>query len=179
MRFSESHLPGVFVIDLERLEDERGFFARTWDADEFAQHGLSPRLVECSVAYNHRRGTLRGLHYQAAPHGEHKLVRCTRGAVFDVALDLRPQSPTYKQWFSVELSADNRRMIYLPEGVAHGYQTLAHEAELFYQMSQRYEPTAARGVRWDDAAFAIRWPAGERVISARDRSFPDFERAPS
>lgn len=177
MRFSETELPGVFVIDLERIEDERGFFARSWDAEEFARQGLDARLVACNISYNKRQGTLRGMHFQAAPHGEFKLVRCTRGAVYDVAVDLRPGSPGFCRWFAVELTADNRRMLFVPPDVAHGFQTLTDDTELFYQMSHHYEPTAARGVRWDDPAFGIRWPNAERVITARDRAFRDFERA--
>jgi dTDP-4-dehydrorhamnose 3,5-epimerase len=179
MRFSETELPGVFVIDLERIEDERGFFARSWDAEEFVRHGLDARLVACNISYNKRRGTLRGMHFQSAPHGECKLVRCTRGALYDVAVDLRPSSVGFCRWVAVELTADNRRMLFVPPDVAHGFQTLSDDSEVFYQMSCPYEPTAARGVRWDDPAFGIRWPDAERVITARDRAFADFERVPS
>jgi dTDP-4-dehydrorhamnose 3,5-epimerase len=173
--FKETKLKGAFIIEPERIEDERGFFARTFCRKEFEAHGLNPYLVQCSVSFNKKKGTLRGMHYQAAPHQEAKLVRCTMGAIHDVILDLRPNSPTFKQWVSVELSADNRRMVYLPEGVAHGFQTLAPDTEVFYQMSEFYHPESVRGVRWDDQRFGIRWPAAERVISVRDLSYPGFE----
>lgn len=177
MRFSESPLPGVWEVETELLPDERGWFARTFDAEEFAARGMSPVVAQCNVSYNARCGTLRGMHYQAAPHGEPKLVRCVRGAIFDVAVDLRRGSPTFCRWHGVELSAENHRGFYLPAGVAHGFQTLADDAEVHYQMGAPYAPDAARGVRWDDPAFAIRWPSldGERVISEKDRTFRDFE----
>jgi dTDP-4-dehydrorhamnose 3,5-epimerase len=174
MIFTGTNIDGVWVIDAERLEDERGFFARTWDADEFTEQGLNPELTQCSISYNLARGTLRGMHYQAAPHEEAKLVRCTAGAIFDVALDLRPGSPTFKAWFGVELSAQNRRALYVPEGCAHGLLTLEDDSEVHYQISQAYMPDAARGVRWDDPAFAISWPGEVVVINERDRSYPDF-----
>jgi dTDP-4-dehydrorhamnose 3,5-epimerase len=174
MIFTGTNIDGVWVIDAERLEDERGFFARTWDADEFTEQGLNPELTQCSISYNLARGTLRGMHYQAAPHEEAKLVRCTAGAIFDVALDLRPGSPTFKAWFGVELSAQNRRALYVPEGCAHGFLTLEDDSEVHYQISQAYMPDAARGVRWDDPAFAISWPGEVVVINERDRSYPDF-----
>jgi dTDP-4-dehydrorhamnose 3,5-epimerase len=172
--FRETVVPGAFVIEPERLEDERGFFARTWCARECAERGLDPRVVQCSVSVSARKGTLRGLHYQAAPHAEAKLVRCTRGAVYDVIVDLREDSPAFRRHFAVELSADDRTMLYVPEGVAHGFQTLADETEVAYQMSEFHTPSHTRGVRWNDPAFAIEWPPGERIISARDRSYPDF-----
>ncbi len=175
MRFVETPLPGVLVIEAEPITDERGFFARTFCAREFAGHGLSPHLEQSSLSFNQRAGTLRGMHYQAEPYAEAKLVRCIRGAIFDVALDLRPASPAYKRWFAVELSADNRRSLYIPQGCAHGFQTLCDNAEVSYAISAPYVPEAARGVRWDDPAFAIAWPpAASRVIAARDRSYPDF-----
>jgi dTDP-4-dehydrorhamnose 3,5-epimerase len=174
MIFTGTNIDGVWVIDAERLEDERGFFARTWDADEFTEQGLNPELTQCSISYNLARGTLRGMHYQAAPHEEAKLVRCTAGAIFDVALDLRPGSPTFKAWFGVELSAQNRRALYVPEGCAHGFLTLEDDSEVHYQISQAYMPDAARGVRWDDPAFAISWPGEVVVINERDRSYSDF-----
>jgi dTDP-4-dehydrorhamnose 3,5-epimerase len=174
MIFTGTNIDGVWVIDAERLEDERGFFARTWDADEFTEQGLNPELTQCSISYNLARGTLRGMHYQAAPHEEAKLVRCTAGAIFDVALDLRPGSPTFKAWFGVELSAQNRRALYVPEGCAHGFLTLEDDSEVHYQISQAHMPDAARGVRWDDPAFAISWPGEVVVINERDRSYPDF-----
>ena len=175
MIFLDTSLPDVVVIEFERREDERGFFARTFSDEAFAARGLRTFFPECSISYNRRVGTLRGMHIQRSPQQEAKIVRCTAGAVFDVALDLRLASPSYGRWFSVELSATNRRAIYIPEGVAHGYQTLADDSELFYQISVRYAPELAHGVRWDDPAFGITWPpANPRIVSQRDRSFPDF-----
>jgi dTDP-4-dehydrorhamnose 3,5-epimerase len=176
MILTETPLPGAFVIDVEPHVDERGFFARTWDVDQFAALGLSTAIVQCSVAFNHRAGTLRGMHYQEEPFGEVKIVRCTSGAIFDVIVDLRSTSPTYMRHYGVTLSAKNRRALYVPIGFAHGYQTLEDESEASYLMSAAYAPHAARGVRWDDPAFAIEWPpAVERVISARDRTYPDYQ----
>jgi dTDP-4-dehydrorhamnose 3,5-epimerase len=173
VRFTETALPGVWIVDVAPIEDERGFFARTFDADEFGRRGLCPAFPQCSVSFNRREGTLRGMHYQAPPHGEVKLVRCTAGAIYDVALDLRPGSPARGSWAAVELSAANRRMLYIPEGVAHGFQTLAGDSEVYYQISELYHPESARGVRWDDPRFSIGWPdAPARVISARDLEFP-------
>lgn len=176
MRFLQTQLPGVWTIEVDRIEDERGWFARTFDADAFDAHGLSPRMVQCNASYNARCGTIRGMHYQAEPHAEPKLVRCVRGVSFDVAVDLRPASPTYCRWHGVELSAESHRALYLPAGVAHGYQTLSDACEVFYQMGHRYVPEAARGVRWDDPAFGIEWRSGvgEPIVSARDRAYPDF-----
>ncbi len=170
----DTTIPGTFVLEPEPRADARGFFARTWCRREFEAMGLEPRLAQCSVSYNRRAGTLRGMHLQAAPHGEAKLVRCTAGAVFDVVLDLRPDSPAYLRWFGTELSADNRLSLYVPEGVAHGFQTLADGAEVFYQISEEYFPDLARGVRWDDPAFGIRWPLPDPILSPRDRGYPDF-----
>jgi dTDP-4-dehydrorhamnose 3,5-epimerase len=171
-------LPGVAVIELESWHDERGFFARTFDAELFAAHGLDSRVVQCSTSFNACAGTLRGLHYQAAPHGEGKLVRCTRGRVFDVVVDLRPDSPTYCRWLGLELDAAGERSLFIPAGCAHGFQTLKDGSEVHYQMTGAYVPDAARGVRWDDPAFAIGWPdlpaGGERILSARDRAFSDY-----
>lgn len=172
MLFKQTNLAGVFVIEPEPIEDERGFFARSWCAEEFAKHGLNPDLAQCNISYNRNRGTLRGLHYQAAPFAEAKLVRCTAGAIFDVAVDVRRESPTFRQWVAVELSAQNRRMLYVPEGFAHGLQTLTHHAEVCYQMSQPYRPTAARGIRYDDPAIAIRWPVPRPIVSERDKALP-------
>ena len=155
--------------------DERGYFARSWCEKEFGDQGLNPRLVQCSISFNLRRGTLRGMHYQAAPHAEVKLVRCTRGAVYDVVLDLRPNSPTFTRWMAVELSADNGRAVYIPKDCAHGFQTLTDEAEVFYQMSEVYHPESARGVRWDDPTFAIQWPGDDKIVSSRDTAFPSFK----
>jgi dTDP-4-dehydrorhamnose 3,5-epimerase len=172
MIFTESPLPGTFLVDLELLTDERGFFARTYCADEFAAQGLSMPLRQCSVSYNARKGTLRGLHYQAAPHEEHKLVRCTAGAIFDVIVDIRPHSPHYRQWFGTELSARNRRAVFIPPGFAHGFVTLSDAAEVYYMISVPHSPQHAQGFRWSDPAFGIQWPAAPRVISARDAAYP-------
>jgi dTDP-4-dehydrorhamnose 3,5-epimerase len=165
-------LAGVFVIQPEPHHDDRGFFARLWDADEFASHGLNPNLAQVSVSYNRLAGTIRGMHWQAEPHAEAKLVRVTAGAIWDVALDLRPDSPTYRKWTAHELSATNRTMLYIPEGCAHGFQTLTDNAEVTYHISAKYEPTAGRGARYDDPAFAIPWPRPVTVISTRDREWP-------
>jgi dTDP-4-dehydrorhamnose 3,5-epimerase len=175
MIYHGTHVDGVFVVEPERIEDERGFFARTWDTREFAEHGLNGSLVQCSVSFNRWARTLRGLHYQAAPYEEAKLVRCTRGALFDVALDLRPSSRTYTRWVGVELSAENTLGLYIPEGCAHGFLSLTQDTEVLYQISQFYEPEAARGVRWNDPAFAIRWPLDVDVINERDRTYADFD----
>jgi dTDP-4-dehydrorhamnose 3,5-epimerase len=176
VRFTETKVAGAFVIEPEPIADERGFFARTWCRDEFRDHGLSGSLAQCSVSFSRRKGTLRGLHYQAAPHEEVKLVRCTRGAIWDVAVDLRPDSPTYLAWHGVELTAENRAALYIPEGCAHGQLTLTDDTEVFYQMSVPFEASATRGVRWDDPAFGIAWPAPVQVINQRDRSYPDLAR---
>ena len=174
MIFQETTLKGAFVIEPERRHDERGFFARTWCQREFAAEGLLPEWVQCNISFSRQRGTLRGMHYQAAPYEEAKLVRCTMGAIYDVIIDLRPESPTFRQWLGVELTAGNRRMLFIPQGFAHGFQTLTHDTEVFYQMSQFYAPEYGRGVRWDDPAFQVSWPAEKRIISERDRGFPDF-----
>lgn len=171
MIYRETGLPGALVIDPERIEDERGFFARTWCREEFERRGLKNGIAQCSVSFNRRRGTVRGVHYQAAPHEEVKLVRCTRGAIFDVIVDLRAGSPTYRRWFGVELNDENRLLLYVPEGFAHGFQTLVDNAEVFYQITPEYAPQAARGVRWDDPALGIHWPLEATVISARDRAY--------
>lgn len=172
MLFSETKLPGAFVVDLERREDERGFFARAWCAQEFEARGLNPHLAQCNLSFNQRRGTVRGMHYQAAPFAEAKLVRCVRGALYDVIIDLRPASSTFKQWAAVELTAENRRALYVPEGLAHGFQTLADDTEVFYQMSEFYHPECARGVRWDEPEVGVEWPITEVVISERDQQLP-------
>lgn len=174
MKFSPTALAGACIIDIEPVPDERGFFARSWCREEFARHGLNPDLAQCSISFNKKRGTLRGMHYQAKPHEETKVVRCTRGSIYDVILDLRPESPTFRKWIAVELSADNRRMLYIPAGLAHGFQSLTDDAEVFYQISTPYHPELARGVRWDDPAFGIEWPVMERIISDKDRQYPDF-----
>ena len=175
MTFAETAVVGAWVVEPERLSDERGFFARTWDAEIFAERGLDARLAQCSVSYNARRGTLRGMHYQVAPHEEAKLVRCTRGSIFDVAVDLRPGSKTFRRWFGVELSADNRLAVYVPGGCAHGFLTLSDDSEVAYQISEFWAPDAGRGVRFDDPAFAIEWPEEVVVVNERDSTYPDFE----
>ena len=174
MIFTETTLGGVFILEMEKLRDDRGFFARTWCKRELAEHGLNPDLAQCSVSLNHKKGTLRGMHYQIAPHEETKLVRCTKGAIYDVVIDLRLESKTFTQWLALELDAKNHRMLYIPDGIAHGFQTLEDDTEVFYQISEFHAPECARGVRWDDPAFKIQWPPAERILSARDRTFPDF-----
>ena len=174
MIFTETIVPGAFVVEPERLADARGFFARIWCERECAERGLNPRVVQCSISISEKKGTLRGLHYQTAPYAEAKLVRCTRGAIYDVIVDLREDSPAFMRHFALELSADDHRMLYVPEGVAHGFQTLEDASEVSYQMSAFHSPSHARGVRWNDPAFAIDWPADERIISERDRIHPDF-----
>lgn len=174
MIFGALPLSGAYLIDVQRQEDERGFFVRIWSAPEFAAHGLNVRIAECAVSFNHRRGTLRGMHYQAAPHAQAKVVQCLRGALHDVIIDLRPHSPTYRRWTAVTLSEATRRMLYVPEGFAHGFQTMEDTTEVLYHMSDSYHPEAERGIRWDDPGFAISWPDAERTISPRDRAFADF-----
>lgn len=172
MIFREGELPGTFILEPERHHDDRGYFARTFCADELAARGLDTRIAQCSVSWNRRAGTLRGMHYQIAPHEETKLVRCTRGAIYDVVLDLRPSSRAFRTWRAVELSAVNGWSLYIPAGVAHGFQTLADDTEVLYQMSTSVRPDAARGVRWDDPAFGIAWPdCANRIMSERDRGF--------
>jgi dTDP-4-dehydrorhamnose 3,5-epimerase len=178
MIFHETKLQGVFEIDLEPTPDERGFFARCWCQQEFASHRLNPKVVQCSVSFSARKGTLRSLHYQAAPYLETEVVRCTRGAIYDVVVDLRPQSPTFKEWIAVVLTATNRHIVYVPEGCAHGFLTLEDETEVFYQMSECYHTESARGVRRDDPAFQIVWPGVVEVISERDRTYPNWEQVP-
>jgi dTDP-4-dehydrorhamnose 3,5-epimerase len=172
MRFVPTELPGAFVIEAEPYGDERGFFARTFCTREFAEHGLAAGFVQCNTSYNHRAGTIRGMHWQAQPHAEAKLVRCTAGAIFDVIVDLRPGSPACGRWLAVELSAATRRMLYVPEGFAHGFQTLRDGAEIAYQMSAGYEPAAARGFRFDDPRLRIPWPLPASAVSKRDRELP-------
>jgi dTDP-4-dehydrorhamnose 3,5-epimerase len=174
MIFKETNLNGAFIIEPEIIADERGFFARTWCAREFETHGLTPNLVQCNISFNKQKGTLRGMHYQVVPHEEAKVVRCTMGTIYDVIVDLRPNSPTYKQWVSVEISFENRRMLYIPEGFAHGFLTMEDDTEVFYQMSEFYAPECARGVRWNDPAFNITWPFGVTVISEKDAQYPNF-----
>ena len=172
MHFLTTEIEGIFLIEPERRADERGFFARTWCEREFRQQGLPSHFVQCSVSYNHLRGTLRGMHYQRAPYGEYKVVRCNRGAIFDVAIDLRSDSPTHCRWVGFELNEENGRMLYIPEGCAHGFITLVDRTELYYQISEFYHPESVAGVRWDDPAFGIQWPIKPAIISPRDASFP-------
>lgn len=174
MIFREAPLPGAWVLEPERFVDERGFFARTYCRRDFAERGLDPDIAQCSVSFNHRKGTLRGLHFQIAPHEEVKLVRVTRGAIWDVIVDVRPESPTFKKHFGVILSAEAGNALYIPKGMAHGFQTLEDVTEVFYQISEFYAPEAARGYRWDDPAFAIPWPEPPSVISGKDRNLPLF-----
>lgn len=174
MIFHETAVQGASLIELNKLTDDRGFFARAFCTAEFAEHGLETVFVQSNVSRNRKRGTLRGMHMQADPHGEVKVVRCTRGAVFDAFVDLRPESPTYLQWFGAELSEDNHRTLYIPSGCAHGYLTLCDEAEVMYLVSASYHPESERGYRWNDPAFGIEWPKtpGEKIISDKDSSWP-------
>ena len=174
MIFTETPLSGAFVLDPERLADERGFFARIYDPRELAGRGLNPTVEQSSLSFNPKKGTLRGMHFQKPPFAEAKLVRCTRGAVYDVIIDLRRDSPTHLRHFGVVLDAENRRLLYVPEGFAHGYLTLTADAEVTYQISARYSPEHASGVRWNDPAFGIPWPGGVVLINDRDRSYPDY-----
>jgi dTDP-4-dehydrorhamnose 3,5-epimerase len=178
MLFTETILKGAYLIEPEKLEDERGFFARSFCVREFEKHGLNPRLVQCNISHNIKKGTLRGMHYQKAPCAEAKLVRCTRGAIYDVIVDLRPDSPGFKMNFGIRLDGSNRKMLYIPEGFAHGFITLEDDSEVFYQMSEFYSPQHAAGFRWNDPFFRIQWPPLEvAVISERDKTYPDFESA--
>jgi dTDP-4-dehydrorhamnose 3,5-epimerase len=171
MIFTETRLSGAYVIDLQCIKDERGFFARTWCKEEFEKHGLNSNLVQCNLSHNVKRGTLRGMHYQAAPHEEVKLVSCISGSIYDVIVDLRDKSPTFGQWQAFELSAQNHRMLYIPEGFAHGFQTLQDNTSVFYQMSEFYHPACAKGVRWNDPIFSINWPIAEKIMSEKDQKY--------
>ncbi len=175
MKFTETKLVGAYVIQPELIQDERGFFARSWSQQQVAELGLSSHIVESSISFNRTKGTLRGMHYQAVPHAEVKMVRCTAGAIYDCIVDLRSSSPTFKQWVGLELTAENRLTLYVPEGFAHGFLTLEDASEVFYQMSEFHAPGSARGVRWDDPAFKIAWPAPVRAMNERDRTFEDYE----
>lgn len=179
MKFAETPLKGAFVVDLDRLEDDRGFFARSFCEKEFAAHGLAPRFVQCNVSYNRRAGTLRGMHYQQAPDEEDKLVRCTMGAIHDVIVDIRPGSATRLKSFSIELSARNRTALFIPRGFAHGFQTLADDSEVFYQMSGFFQSGSARGMRWDDPALALDWPLANPILSEKDRGYPLLAEKPA
>jgi dTDP-4-dehydrorhamnose 3,5-epimerase len=174
MIFTETKLKGAYLIHPEKMEDERGFFARTFCREEFGRYGLNLRIAQCSISYNEQRGTLRGMHYQISPCQETKVVWCLRGSLYDVILDLRPDSPTYGQWASFQLLEDDLRMIYIPEGIAHGFQTLEDQTAVHYQISEFYHPECSRGVRWDDVAFHINWPMVPTTMSEKDRNFPDF-----
>ena len=174
MILTETKLKGAFVIELEKFEDERGFFALSWSPKDFAARGLDAELAECNVSFNRKKGTLRGMHYQDAPHGQVKLVRCTMGAIFDVIIDLRPDSQTFRQWVCVELTASNHKALYVPKGFAHGFQALEDDSEVLYQMSAPYVAGSGRGVRWNDPAFGIEWPEDVRTIIARDMEYADF-----
>ena len=174
MKFSETQLKGAYFIEIEKLSDDRGFFARSWCQKEFEDHGLESGFVQANVSYNLKKGTIRGMHYQIAPYQECKLIRCTRGAIYDVIIDLRPDSPTYKQWAGVELTADNYIMFFVPEDFAHGFQTLTDKTEITYQVSQFYTPGAEKGIRFNDPEFNIQWPLEATIISDKDNTWPDF-----
>jgi dTDP-4-dehydrorhamnose 3,5-epimerase len=174
VKFTSLQLSGAYLIEIEPLQDERGFFARSFCQDEFAEVGLETDVIQCNVSFNKKKGTLRGMHYQDAPHQEAKLVRCTMGSIFDVIIDLRESSPSFKKWVGVELSADNRKMLYIPQGFAHGFQTLEDDTEVFYQMYDRYVPECARGVRWDDDTFCIEWPLAITSMSEKDESYEAY-----
>lgn len=174
MIFTETKLSGSFTVEPEKIEDQRGFFARSWDQEIFEKRGLNTRILQCNISFNKRKGTLRGMHFQISPYEEAKLIRCTKGRAFEVMIDLRPNSKTFKQWLGIELSEDNYKMLYVPEGFALGFQTLDDNTELFYQMSQTYMPEYARGIRWDDEDFRISWPMKPTVISEKDLSYKSF-----
>ncbi len=174
MEFIETALKGAFVVRLKKIEDHRGFFARGWCREEFTQHGLNPNMIQLNVGFSHKRGTVRGMHYQSPPHQEAKFIRCTRGAIYDVIVDLRANSPTLGRWHGEELTADNGAMLYAPEGFAHGYQTLIDNTDMYYMTTALYAASSARGVRYDDAAFGIRWPLPVSVISEPDQKWPDY-----
>ena len=175
MIVSETKLKGAFIVELEKREDVRGFFSLSWSQKEFESLGLNSRLVECNISFNRIKGTLRGRHFQVAPYAQAKLVRCTSGSVYDVIIDLRGDSPTFKQWSAVNLTAENHRALYVPEGFAHGFQTLEDRTEILYQMSEIYAPECSRGIRWNDPQFNVEWPAAERIIIDRDNSFEDWK----
>ncbi|MHC4644436.1 MAG: dTDP-4-dehydrorhamnose 3,5-epimerase [Planctomycetota bacterium] len=175
MIFTETKLRGAFIIEMEPIRDTRGYFARAWCKKEFEEHGLKSSLVQANITFSREKGTLRGMHYQAAPYQEAKVVRCIKGAIFDVIIDLRPDSPTYREWISAELTENNCKMFYVPEDFAHGYQTLEQKTEVFYQVSQCYRPESEAGIRWNDPQFGIRWPLAENlIISEKDKKWPDF-----
>lgn len=171
MKFIETQLKGAYIIEIEPISDHRGFFARSWCQKEFSDRGLNPNLVQCNISFNTKKGTLRGMHYQAKPHEEAKLIRCTKGAIYDVIIDIRPDSSTFKKWIAVELNSENHKMLYVPEGFAHGFQTLEDNTEVFYQMSEFYHSTGEQGIRWDDPEFQLEWQSTNKIISERDRSY--------
>ena len=175
MIFTPTPLAGALIITPEKIVDERGFFARIFCRREFEARGLNPNLVQCNISFNKKKGTLRGMHYQLAPHAEVKLVRCTAGAIYDVIIDLRSESITYKQWYAAELTAENHKMLYVPEGFAHGYETLTDNTEVTYQVSEFYSPESERGIRWNDQAFSIVWPVPVSEISDKDAAHQDWE----
>lgn len=175
MKFISLAIFGAYLIELESIHDERGFFARSWCQKEFVSHGLNSQLAQCSISFNKYKGTLRGMHYQTKPHEEAKLIRCAKGAIYDVIIDLRAESPTFKQWIWVELTAENYKMLYVPEGLAHGFQSLVDHTEVFYQMSQPFVPDYARVIRWNDPLFKIKWPLDVKVISTKDKTCSDFK----
>jgi dTDP-4-dehydrorhamnose 3,5-epimerase len=174
MIFNKIKLNDAFIIEIEKSEDDRGFFARSWDNKKFEEHELNSNLIQCNISFNKKKGTLRGMHYQLPPFAESKLIRCTRGSLHDVIIDLRKESKTYKKSFSIELSAENHKMIYVPEGFAHGFQTLEDNTEIFYQVSKEYSPAHAGGIRWDDSEFDITWPLETKIISKRDCKWKSF-----
>jgi len=173
--FTETELKGAFIIELEKLEDERGFFARTWDQKLFEENGLNSRIVQCDISFNKLKGTIRGMHFQIPPHEEAKVVSCIKGKIYDVIIDLRSSSETYKKWFGCELSSENRKILYIPEGFAHGFETLENDTEVFYQMSEFYMPKYARGIKWNDESFDIKWPLNPTMMSQKDLSYQNFE----
>jgi dTDP-4-dehydrorhamnose 3,5-epimerase len=175
MIFTETKLSGVYIVEIEKLEDERGFFARTFDKNEFSKIGLDSEFVQSSISINNKKGTVRGIHYQINP-SQTKIVRCMRGTIFDVVVDTRKNSPTYKQWIGIELSEQNYKMLYIPEGLAHGFQTLVDDVEVFYQMSNYYNPQSSKGFRFDDPHIDIKWPSNVTVVSSKDKMLPFFER---
>ena len=175
MKFIETPVQGCLIIEPDRFDDDRGFFSRIWDQKEFTERGLSTAFAQFNLAYNHKAATLRGMHFQSAPNAEVKLVRCTRGSVYDAIIDLRPDSPTYLKWAGVELTADNYRTFYVPKGCAHGYATLVDKAEVAYQVSDPYAPASAGGVRWNDPVFGVKWPITPTIIHQRDATYPDYK----
>jgi dTDP-4-dehydrorhamnose 3,5-epimerase len=174
MIFTETKINGVYVIEPELRRDERGFFARSFCKEEFEKNGLDSDIVQCNISYNRKKGILRGMHYQAQPHEEVKIVSCTKGAIYDVVLDLRKESETCRQWVAVELSDKNFKMVYIPKGCAHGFQTLKNDVVVCYQMTEFFHPECAHGVKWDDSVFGIQWPTGRKIISEKDQQFPGY-----